>query len=422
MTSPGDSDDTETPQPQLLAPFLVGAKGPRRAAATSPADSLPMSLLPAALLGLLVCFAFVLVTGIEESIRPVRGTNFWSVIFGSDVHQALAVPGLQDAVAWTIVLVAAAGPLYLARTCRLSFRLFEAFSFDGISEAQSKSVGQAFARFNASIKVAGSRFVSGSLSVGCAASAFVLVRYLERLGPWRGVLERVPVSGGSQATRVSALTHDWWLNAHRHPVTAWTFGLIVSFYLFTAVKQLILGGALLLLVYRVRSVRLEVPIDERDTDGHHGLRRIRQVLFLVVAEALSYLVTSSAVLFIWIGAHPFTVALGATFALLALLSLATPMFLLTEAIERGKRRQLTYISNHLRQIEQNIPKAIGLLDTKTDGDVPALEYWRWLRERQAAIHDIPSSGFRYREFIYSATTMLIVPALLLVVGALASRA
>jgi hypothetical protein len=196
--------------------------------------------------------------------------------------------------------------------------------------------------------------------------------------------------------------------------------LAIGVFLLTRIGVL-LFGTFILFDY-LREIRLPVSIDRQNSDGHYGLAEFRRLLEDIVLLGIFGLLSTSIILFIWIGPDSLTIALGIIAVLIAILLLAVPMTLISEGIRVGKKTELTEIQNKLTTIENRMLHvsaswASSSRSRRATDDPLIVSYWQSLREEHEKILDIPSTGFRYREFAYSVITMLVVPSVLLIIGA-----
>jgi hypothetical protein len=103
-----------------------------------------------------------------------------------------------------------------------------------------------------------------------------------------------------------------------------------------------------------------------------------------------------------------------------IMAIVIPAYAVRACIRRGKRERSSEIIGHLNELENHIVSCAYTTSrsNSTRAALPSIEsYWKILCERQIAISQIPLSSFKVRELGSRIATLVLVPTLLLVVGA-----
>ncbi len=378
-----------------------------------------ISLTPPVIAAFVILGTFALAVAIQEEVKSHSGVYYWSVMSDTRLPRKFAVPAYSDATAWFIVISIALLPLLYVRLCRQIEMLLDVGTIERMTSERAEAFSKLCSGWETRFRKVSNRkgtvvlaVSSGLLALGALVSAY-------RVGPVRGLL-RASLSTMAHMR----LQRHWWLDPFHEPIVSIAFWLILSFGVFLLAKQLLVLTATYHLFGYLRQAEVKATIDINNSDGHYGLEPFRQFLKNVLILGIIWILITSTFLFVWIGPDPVSVSMGIVATAACVGALALPMGLIADSIRKGKGECLASIENHQHVIEQSIHRRLTLWAStrataiETSDDTVIVEYWKLLQSQHADVLDIPSTGFRYREFLYSTVTLLLVPVTLLVIGAL----
>jgi hypothetical protein len=382
-------------------------------------DAGRISIAPPVISGLVIIAAFALAVGLQEGLASHAGVSYWSVLSDTHLPKKLAVPAYSDATAWFLVLAISLLPFLYVRLCRQIEVLLNVGTIEHMAPQRSEDFRDRCRQWQTRFGRVSRRSGNGILTVVSGVLSFVALLLAFRIGPVRGLLR-----AALAPTKHWQLQTNWWLDPWHEPFVSGVFWLILSVAIFVLAKQLFLLTATYRLFDYLRQIDVKATIDLRNSDGHYGLEPFRQFLKSIFILGVVWILITSTILFVWIGPNPATVSMGIVATAICIGALALPMALIADSIRKGKGDCLALVENHEHVIEASVHERLmswsstaATTGQETSDDTLIITYWQLLQAQHENVLNIPSTGFRYREFLYSTVTLLLVPAALLVVGA-----
>ncbi|MCA1604015.1 MAG: hypothetical protein LC775_00680, partial [Acidobacteria bacterium] len=306
----------------------------------------------------------------------------------------VSLPLLFDPVGVVVLLTALATPLFCApQVAAISVfnQMIEANIGYRISSLKVANINALVKKVNRAFSILGTRSVSLAIMLLSIFSSCEFYKFIQK----DGLLQSWNPSSLADSQWRTLVYGGWWANADTHTAFAALLVLAGAYTLYHVTKQLTMG--MIFSVYGRRALTKGfgvAPNLKLNTDGYHGLRKLRYFMQWTYAATLLYFLMAIGILVVWLPFGQLTVFLVSLIMATNVLTVFYPTWLAANGSLLEKKSYIKHLSERADLSDKELDELVDRVWTT------------------------PHLPFRLRGTLSAVTLYLLIPILLAVVSAL----
>lgn len=353
-------------------------------------------------IGIVATLVLLLLAGASGALIPAAGATWWigAIVHPSDPVDAVPVPLLTDPEALAIVAAAFLTPLFCAQQIKaIGFHVQDTrrnMAYSGLEPKNVPFVLQCITHANQDFTRLGrplTSLVNLLLAAVTSTGLYLLVSRYGLMASWK--------PAGRPAKLWSHMAYaGWWANGSVHPVLAAALVIVGTYLFYYLFKQLRMGVIFAVFAHRTREFFGTTPNLRFNADGYWGLRTLRAFMWFTYMSALTDFLAALGMFTSWMPFNWWSVIALYCVMTTNLAVVFYPSIVARNSIISARR-------NYIRKISTEPGNDTCVQQIAEDSDAGRVQQ----------IWDAPNLPFRVRSAFSAVTLYLLVPIILLVVGA-----